>query len=375
MKIVTVLKQGVIVIGSLGALVLILLYMGGAFHDKIEPERLDASRRTLGNQPTDIVHQILDTERVEIVGTLRAERRTEISSKIMASIQEFNARAGGRVEKGVVLVRLDDRDLKAQLEQARQAVAATEAAMKNAEQDFKRNKDMLEQKVISQQQYDAADARLKVAQAELNRAREAVSSAETMLSYTVIESPFAGVVVDKLADAGDTASPGRPLLVLYDPSAFRLEAAVPEALASSLEAGGELTVRLDTLNTRSRGKIVEIVPQAEAASRSVLVKVSVPHDPRMVEGMFGRLLIPSRERIRYCLPLSAVRPAGQLRFVDVVGPDGALERRQIKLGEHSEQGRIEVLTGVEAGERVVLYGPAPPPFPTDSVIFRRSDDQ
>lgn len=375
MKIATVLKQGVIVIGSLGALVLILFYMGGAFHDKIEPERLDAPRRALGNQPTDIVHQILDTERVEIVGTLRAERRTEISSKIMAAIQEFNVRAGDRVEKGAVLVRLDDRDLKAQLEQARQAVAATEAAMKNAEQDFKRNKDMLEQKVISQQQYDAADARLKVAQAELNRAREAASGAETMLSYTVIESPFAGVVVDKLADVGDTASPGRPLLVLYDPSAFRLEAAVPEALASPLAVGGELIVRLDTLNTRSRGKIVEIVPQAEAASRSVLVKVSVPHDPRMVEGMFGRLLIPSRERIRYCLPLSAVRPAGQLRFVDVVGPDGALERRQIKLGEHSEQGRIEVLTGVEAGERVVLYGPAPPPFPTDSVIFRRSDDQ
>jgi len=83
----------------------------------------------------------------------------------------------------------------------------------------------------------------------------------------------------------------------------------------------------------------------------------------MVEGMYGRLLIPTGERKRYCVPLSAVRRVGQLAFVDVATSGGILERRPIKLGEHSEYGRIEAISGVEDGETVVLYGPPPPPFP------------
>jgi len=82
----------------------------------------------------------------------------------------------------------------------------------------------------------------------------------------------------------------------------------------------------------------------------------------MVEGAFGRLLIPSRERVRLCLALSAVRRKGQLRFVDVVKkgrqgkPGDPLERRLVRLGEHSHLGRVEVLSGLEADERVVLCG-------------------
>ena len=85
--------------------------------------------------------------------------------------------------------------------------------------------------------------------------------------------------------------------------------------------------------------------------------VGIPQAPGgLVEGAFGRLMIPGRDRVRLCLAKSAVREVGQLRFVDVVRDGGALERRQVRLGEHDRLGQVEVLSGLDAGERVVLHG-------------------
>lgn len=358
---------------GLAVLALAVAWLSGVFREKVEPGRVEAEEERLGDRPTEIVHEIVETEMAEVTGTLRATRRTQVSSKILATILEIPVRAGEEVEAGDVLVRLDDRDLRARLEQARQAVVAAEADLQQAKADYERFKGLVEDQVVSEQEFGRKEAAYKVAQAQVEQAREAVREAETLLSYSVIEAPTDGIVVDKLAEAGDTATPGRPLLNLYDPSAFRLEAAVPEALAADLSVGDTLEVRLDVLETTLEGTVEEIVPQAETASRSMLVKVRVPNEEGMVEGMFGRLLIPSRERVRYCAPVSAIREVGQLNFLDVVGEDDTVERRQITLGDHTEYGRIEVLSGVEPGERVVLHGPPPPPFPVEGITIKRSD--
>ncbi len=357
------LKKLILALAAIAVLVLILAWSAGAFHKKVEPGAVQAERRTLGSLPTDVVHKITATEWVNVVGTLRAKRRTEVSAKIQAAIQEINVQAGDSVAEGQVLVRLDDRDLKARLEEARQAVVAAEANLQNLEKDLKRYKDLVGQGAVTQQEYDGIQSRHTIAQADVSRGRESVKAAETMLSYTVIKAPIRGKIVDKYAQAGDLTSPGRPLLAIYDPTALRLEAAVPEALAADLTIGSELDVKLETLNRTVKGSIEEIVPQAEAASRSVLVKVQVPELPGVYEGMFGRLQIPSRERARYCAPKSAIRQVGQLAMAEVVHKDNTLERRMVKLGEHSNYGRVEVLSGLEDGDRVVLYGPAPPPLP------------
>ncbi len=358
-----VIKNAAVIVVSLGVVLFILLYMSGAFRAKVEPGTIVPPVNLATDQPKAVVHRIVDVERNEVVGTLRAVRRAEVSPKVMATVEEVTVRAGDTVKKGDVLVRLDDRDQRARLEQAEQQVLAAEANLERAENDYNRFKDLLEQKVATQQEFDEKAAQYRVAQAELKGAAEAASEAKTMLSYTVIEAPFDGIVVDKLVDIGDTASPGKNLMTLYNPSQLRLEAAVPETLAGGVAVGNPLAVRIDSLDLTLEGTVSEIVPMAEAASRSVLVKVDVLEDPRMVEGQFGRLLIPARERIRYCVPMSAVREVGQLRFVDVVTSESTIDRRQVTLGEHSEMGRIEVLSGLEAGEVVLLHGPPPPPIP------------
>jgi len=363
MKTGRAIRKGVTTIIALGALAAILFWMSGGFQRKIEPGRVPAESRSAKGLNTATVHAVVEMETAEVVGTLKAERRTDVSSKIMAAIADIGVKAGDKVRKGQVVVTLDDRDLRARVEQARKAMEAGQATARQAAVDLERYRGALAGGAITRQQFDQQESAYKIAQANLEGAQQAVKEAEVALSFAKIEAPTDGVVVDKHADKGDTAMPGKPILTIYDPTALRLEAPVRETLATNLHVGDALRVHMDALDLDVEGRMDEIVPQAEAASRSVLVKVSVPRNPKMVEGMFGRLIMPTRERRRLCVPVSAIRHVGQLAFVDVVTTGGALDRRLIQLGEHHEYGRVEALSGVEAGDRVALYGPPPPPMP------------
>ena len=355
----TIIKWG----AATAALVMLLAWFAGAMRTKIQPGHEEAEVRKLApGQATEPIHCILDRESVEVTGTLAAVQRTEISARLVARIEDIAVRARDKVAKGQLLARLDARDIKARLEQARQQVSAAKASLDQTSADLKRYEGLRKNDVISGQEYDARQTAYRVAKADYARAQQAVNEAESSLEDTRILSPVAGVVVDRLAEPGDMATVGRPLLTIYDPNALRLEAAVPEALAQTIRTGQTLRIVIDSLGETLAGTVDEIVPQAEAASRSVLVKVRAPAREGMVEGMFGRLMIPGPQRQRYCMPQSAVQRAGQLTFADVATSGGLLVRRQIKLGDHREAGRIEVISGLEPGERVVLYGPAPPPF-------------
>jgi len=208
MKTWKTIRKGLTAIIALASLVGILVWMSGGFRHKIHPGTVEIKPRLADGLTTDSVHAIVEMETTEVVGTLRAERRTAVSSKIMATIAEIAVRAGDKVTKGQVLVRLDDRDLRARLEQAKKAVEAAVAGAEQAEADLKRFQSLFKDKVIARQQLEQQESRYKVAQAEQKRAEEATRETEVALSYAIIESPTDGIVVDKQADKGDTATPG-----------------------------------------------------------------------------------------------------------------------------------------------------------------------
>ncbi|MBN1852784.1 MAG: hypothetical protein JW829_08665 [Pirellulales bacterium] len=141
---------------------------------------------------------------------------------------------------------------------------------------------------------------------------------------------------------------------MYDPASMRLEVPVRENLAVHLKVGDELTMSIDVLGDELKAPIDEITGQAELASRSFLVKWTLPNHANLAEGMTGRVRIPAGIRRHLCLPIEAVPTIGQLNFVDVVRDDNTIERRFIQLGRFGYPGRIEVLSGVKAEELVLL---------------------
>lgn len=347
-------KVAVIATGLI-LLVLVIAWLSGMFTTKVPPGQLSTTGQRLVDQPTDEVHEITKSYIEEAIGTLKASSRTVVSSKLLAAIESIDVAAGDVVTPGQLLIQLDSREYRTRLDQARQALDATIASSLLAQTNFERAESLFEQNAISRSEFDQARRDLQVARAEEARVRESVAEAEVMLSYTTITAAKGGRIVDRLAEPGDLTRPGEPLLVLYDATSLRLEAPVMEHLAVTLRTGDTLKVFVDALNREYIATIDEIVPQVDAPSRTFLIKAGLPQADDLYEGMFGRLRIPSGERRHLCLNMEAVVRIGQLEFADVVLDDGTIERRLIKTGQIGMPGRQEVLSGLEAGERVILH--------------------
>lgn len=342
-----------VVVGLIG-LGVIIAWLAGVFETKIEPTKQPSQRAIMSDRPTETVHEVTKDYIEEAVGTLKASSRTVISAKVLAKIDQITVSAGDQVAEGDVLIELDSMDLQARLAQAEQTLVAATATREEAEVSYGRNQKLAEQNAVSRAELDQSSRNLQVAKAEELRAEQAVNESKVMLGYATIKAPKFGRIVDRLAEPGDMARPGEPLLVLYDAASLRLEAPVLEQLAVKLKRGDKLAVYIDALDREVESTIDEIVPQADAPSRSFLVKAGIPRSDDLFEGMFGRLRIPAGQRKHLCLSTDALQKIGQLEFVEVLTEDGQMERRFVKTGQLGMPGRIEVLSGVSAGERVLL---------------------
>ena len=208
---------------------------------------------------------------------------------------------------------------------------------------------------VSKADFDRVEGAYKGAKAQLAQIRQQIAGTKVMLSHTEIKAHRAGIVADRMADPGDLAIPGKPLLTLYDPHERELHASVPESLMSDVKLGASLEVRVDAVGGRWQGVVREIVPQAQQASRSVLIKVTLPAKAadRLMVGMFGRLSIPIGKTEWIVAPTAAIRHIGQVDLVQVVGAGDRLERRFVRTG--GVRGEMtEILAGLNVGEKVAL---------------------
>jgi RND family efflux transporter MFP subunit len=339
-------------IAAVAFVIVTMMWLMGYFHPKLIAMPTDAAGRPVGNARVVQVEKIRRPVAESAVGTVRPVHESAVASKIMAKVVAVNVKAGDRVSKGAVLVKLDDADLKARQQQALAAVAAAKAARDQATIEFDRVKKLLDQNAASKIEYDRAETGLKSAEAQLQKAEQTLNEAETVLSYATIHAAMDALVVDKRVDVGDTVAPGQVLLNLYDPARMQMVASVRESLTRRLKVGQNIEVTIDALGHPCEGQISEIVPQAESASRTFLVKVTGPCPPGVYAGMFGRLTIPLDEEEILVIPQAAVRMVGQLNVVDVV--DGTtLQRRVIQPGR-TLNGRMEVLSGLREGEQIAL---------------------
>lgn len=276
----------------------------------------------------------------EAPGTVRPVEVAMLSAKVAGTILEVEADPGRVVKEGEVVARIDDREIQARLENAR-------AALQQAERDYARFEKLHVDRVVTTQEFEAAQTRLR-------SSRAMVEEAETLLGYATVRVPFDGVVTRRLVQRGDLAVPGRALIEVENPGALRLEAQVPESLVAVLDLGDSLPVEVDAAGASLTGKVVEIAPASDPASRTVLVKLDLPAHDKLRSGQFGRLRIPTEATPALRLPAGAVFSRGQLDFVFVV-QEGQAKLRIVRPGRRQE-GKVEILSGLDPGEQVVIEG-------------------
>jgi RND family efflux transporter MFP subunit len=304
---------------------------------------------------------------LEAVGNIRAVRTSQLAAQMMGTIAEVRVREGDHVQRGQTLALLDDAQPRAALERAtaaevaaQQEAAAADSDLALAAATLQRYQVLRDRKSVSPQEFDEIQARCKAAQArrELARAGQAQSKAalqqaRTALAYTRIGAPFDGLITEKKAEVGGLAMPGMGLFTLEDLKGYRLEVTVNEGDLRHVRQGQKVSMVIDALGDSEReGKVVEIVPAADPASRSFLVKVELPLDPALHSGLFGRARFARGERLALLIPRSAVVERGQLQGVYVLDQNHVAWLRYITLGPSSAN-QVEVLAGLQTGELLV----------------------
>ncbi len=298
---------------------------------------------------------------------MQASQSAQLASQVMGTITRVNVHEGDHVRRGEVLIAIDEAQQRAAyasanagLQASQEGIAAADADYALAEATMKRYQMLYDKKSVSPQEYDevktklaAAKARRDASHAGRTQAEAGVSQASTAMGFTKIRAPFDGLVIAKLADVGAMAAPGVPLLLVEDPSHFRLEASVDESKMGAVRMEEEAPVVIDALGDQAiTGKVVQIVPAADPASRTFTVKIDLPPNPQIRSGLFGRARFPRGQRESVVIPQTAVVHRGQLQAVYVVGKDRLASLRYVTLGTPSAQ-QVEVLSGLEAGDQVV----------------------
>ena len=332
--------------------VVILFYLHSA--GLIRPGLLPAPASSDPNARVAHVTATTIPMETQVVGSIESLVPVELSSNVSARVRAVRVRAGQRITLEEILIEMDPSDLNAGVAQARAAVAGAQAELARSEADWHRYSALYSRGSATAQERDAAEAAYRSARAHAQQAEAAVAAGKSALAYATVRSPVDGVVVDRMAEPGDMAMPGKPLLRVYDTRAVRATFAVPEELLKSIRPGSPVRINVDAVHREFAATITEIIPAADPISRSVTMRADLQ------PGMFVRASLDVGRETVLTIPRGAVQTVGQLNTVRV-RTQGSVELRQVALGREIDQ-RVEVLAGLNGGETVLLE-PSPKPNP------------
>jgi RND family efflux transporter MFP subunit len=276
--------------------------------------------------------------------TLEADEKATVVSQITGVVLEISAEEGDYVEAGQILARVETDRYSLEVERSY-------AALKRLETDFQRKKELFEKKLVSAEDFERVSA-------EYDAQKAAYELARLDLQYTSIRAPIAGFISERLIRAGNLVALHDPVyrVTSYDPLLAVLH--VPERELSVLRKGLEVSMTLDAWPGQTfTGEVIRISPVIDPGTGTFRVTaVITDHDEMLKPGLFGRVqvLYDLHEDVPV-IPRTAVITEDDASHVFVINEEGSAQRRNIRLG-YEREGIVEVLEGVQAGERIVTAG-------------------
>jgi RND family efflux transporter MFP subunit len=365
----------VVVIGAAGA----AAWLWFTRERPVEVETATVTTRAAGTQAA-----VLNAS-----GYVTARRRATVASKITGKLVEVNVEEGMAVRQGQILARLDDAALRAGLALAEAQVAAAqrsvrenEVRLKEAQLTLTRTSRLIGAGISTQAEVEAAQAQVDTYDARILAAREQVRVAEqqaalarTNLDDTIIRAPFSGIAISKDAQPGETVSPVSAgggftrtgICTIVDMDSLEIEVDVNEAYIGRVRPGQDVTAALDAYpDAPIPARVITTVPTADRQKATVLVRVGFQElDARILPDMGVKVTFlrdasagdAPAERPVALVPKAAIAAEGNQSYVFVVSSEGVVDRRAIGVGG-ADGDRVEVVAGLNGGERVVL---SPPP--------------
>lgn len=291
-------------------------------------------------ETAEATEQVVAREQV-VDAVIEAVNQSTVSSQTSGRIIEVPVDVDDYVQKGEVVVRFRDKEQQA-------ALKAAKARAAEAQSNFKRVQDLVERKLVPKAEFDKAEAALKAANAEVEQAQE-------RLEHTVVRAPYSGIVMERHVEPGETANPGTPLVTGLSLESLRAIAEVPQFNIDAVRKLARARIIIPTQDGLNvEGTKLTISPYADAASHTFRVRVDLPQGQHGVyPGMFVKAAFVTGEETRLLVPASAVVHRSEVTAVYVVS-DGKISFRQIRVGRELPDNQVEVLAGMDAGEKVAL---------------------
>jgi HlyD family secretion protein len=310
-------------------------------------------------------------------GYVVARRKAVVSSKIQGRLEELRVEEGSEVAKGEVLARLESYDYEAAVARAKAAVQRAEADLAEQRRQLRLAVQLATEQVLAEDQREAAESRVRIAEAELAQQKAELQFAEAQLRNTVIRAPFAGVVVKKMAEVGESVAPIPPgvnisvssgaVVALADLATLEVEADVAEANVAKVANGQPAEVTVEAIpDRRYQAVLRQVIPTADRTKATVMVKVTIlDKDQDLKPEMSAKVtfLEPEKDRKEQpaeaapvvLLPREAVVSRGGRSVVFLVR-DGKVEERTVVLGT-TRRGQVIVEDGLSGGEMLVARPP------------------
>ena len=277
---------------------------------------------------------------IELAGTLQAVEHATISARVAGQVVKLPVEISSKVKKGDLLVKISAAEINARVRQA-------EIQLDQAQRHLARESKLLQVNASTRE-------RVKTLKEQVQTSEAAFREAQTILGYTRIKAPFCGTVTDKLVEVGAQASPGVPLLKLENGNTLEVVIQVPEVLTRYLTLESRLPLNVPAAGLTFEAQVREISPTVDPASRTTQVKLMLPAAPELRSGQFARVAMADSQATTLMINSRALRQNGQMQQV-FVAEQGTARMRLVRTGAEVD-GRIEILSGLQAGDQVVFDG-------------------
>ncbi|MCG9696779.1 efflux RND transporter periplasmic adaptor subunit [Shewanella sp. Isolate11] len=282
-------------------------------------------------------------DEVEALGTTKANESIAVTPKVTDMVTELNFDDGDIVEKGRMLVRLQDREQIAR-------VTVANVKMKDHKRELARISSLVTSQTVAELERDRLQTLIDTAKAELDEA-------ESALKDRHILAPFSGRLGLRQVSLGSLVTPGTVITTLDDISVIKLDFSVPERFLQSIEIGKEVEATAVAFDDEVfKGKVVSVDSRINPVTRAVVVRAEIPNKKlRLLPGMLMTVKLIKQSRDGLIIPESAIIPIQKDHFVYLVNDENIVERRQVKLGIR-KRGWVEIVGGIEVGEQVMIRG-------------------
>ena len=296
------------------------------------------------------VEQTVATE-----GVVEAVKQSTVAAQIPGRVVAVNFDVGDRVTKGQVIVRIDPAEVNQAYAASQAQIAQAQAALRNAKAQFDRTQRLVEQKFMSAAALDKAQADYQAAKAQLAVAEAGGGQAATTRAYATVRAPYSGVVSARHVELGEMAVPGKPLMTGFDPGDLRVTANLPQRELVAVRRRAGASVEFPALDKRVQASQVSILPAAEAQTHTTQVRLELPRGIEgLYPGMFARAYFAVGRVKKLLIPATAVARRSEVAGAYVVGENGEIRFRQLRLGETAGEGEVEVLAGIAPGDKLAL---------------------